>query len=92
MILVVPPGRIPAYRKVNNQDLAHVLFLGNAVFTNSGGLDANPGFSELLSLEKIPAPGTSSDRLLHFPAPALDQAVSYVLKIEEKICPCDPGC
>jgi AraC-like DNA-binding protein/quercetin dioxygenase-like cupin family protein len=90
-VLVVPPGRTHAYREVNNLGLVHVLFLRQAVFTNPGLLEGIPGFSELFGLEKSPHPSVPFRRLLHLPAPDLDQALSYILRIEEETCTCDPG-
>lgn len=90
-VLVLPPGRIHAYREVNNLGLVHVLFLSETVFKNSILLDGIPGFSELFGLEKKPQIDAPFRRLLHLPAPDLDQALSYILKIEEETCTCDPG-
>jgi AraC-like DNA-binding protein len=90
-VLVVPPDRVHAYREVNNLGLVHVLFLREAVFSASSMLEGIPGFSELFGPEKRPFDGAPFRRILHLPAPDLDQALSYILKIEEETCTCDPG-
>jgi len=89
-VLVVPPGRIHAYREVKKLGLVHVLFLREAVFGSSTLLEGIPGFTELFGSEKSPKTGPFR-RLLHLPAPDLDQALGYILKIEEETCTCDPG-
>jgi AraC-like DNA-binding protein len=49
-----------------------------------------PGFAELFSDERRPA-GSPWRRLVHLPAPDLDQALNYILKIDEETCTCEPG-